>query len=1708
VRLLRNFALLSDASRNGFLPRLVASFFLVGLFVYSSPTPIIEPPEFQHPIIAHPPVIKVAHKKKRLVMIKGSGKCWMALVACGVKIPGVNISRPETYAVTVRQFIQAIESIDSEQKVVYFQLAEQDDGDLHLTATRLLARPSWTIEWHERMVADNWFTRPETIELLLPFVDRLIGAGEDDPNARSDAFKAVFGPEVLAAASFDVAVSAALSGLEQLRENFEGHLPMHANSLPPLPLDPGSVIPDWVSIPQLPPFPLPVDLQYAFDLLSAAGSTVADVINGLATGVDIAVPLICPAFRLYAFFTRNFDQPHSPARIYDRAKSYVPVFPEIDLSACEMRVALHDVAQPGAPAPGHVDPFLDRIFQRSSEYHGNGPVVQAITQDITAEYRNLYQRRLAMPQLLVPSSAPASSLERLAESFSEFRVVRSTHDHPHGVAQAVRQAFFSSAVNRMQALPGFTHVHGVGLSPHQAARMPRIAHNCGPELTGRDRLRHNHTYAINDTDFFRAISDDHCLQDCRLRSDATLSFAPFSAGDIPVGEFAQSMIRLNVNRAWVLINLPVPFLDKRVDVYEDTLNGFRYERRDENVYMFFTSSASAGYSNNADALLSWCSPLPAIKGYHLQLEEVRSFGTTYWLELRVIAGRQEIIPSMFSVEENSFTTLPLVRPWWVHRSPNLVHEPRYYSIPTRRFRALVSFLATVDEKDLQFRPAANKLRGQLAEVKIGKTIVENRLDLSITEFYATVNHALVCVFRQRMEFDFTHGRMIGDIKAEFRRRGMLFFPQFLSDLFTLQISQKRRALDPTRFERFISWLTLQSYDPSESDFEYAAAGKYRIVSGLRSYEPPRLISTLSSIVGCAERNVLRVADFFSRRTPPTAGLLIAAAPASDGTISVSSAVQGHISAVETAVSEQEAVGEADFPLPAGLLLTRKADIALKDTCIDGLSNKDYFLPSDFASESRSVGELVYQSGVFEPVPSLVSGDTSVSASDDDDTSEYDDCAAQSVSHLEFWEDYQHCPEFHLRPCASPAPPSTLHSGELDSVYIDVVEAPAVVPPGLSVAAPPPIATRALSERSVEFEPPAPYSAPSTISPRSRTHSEDPPLTSSSVDVDAPPLDHKFGYSLDYSIPQIDAAELDELYHGEPIDFATPVWSSGSNNLIDDSFRAKFADSRAFLTALRNNEAIDVVAPTIGLSPLVAMSLSIAPPRDTARPGDLYRQVRVPGSEDDANWFVPEAIMDGSTEGLREHIETFYRHRLSRSEHFSAPALVLDGLPGAAKSSLMVAYIEANPRTRFHIAVPSRKLALQWRTKLSGFRNASVQTFHRIPTKCHVIILDEVYAFALPHLNAWRSYASNLGARLVLLGDHLQSTGVGTVDVYDPILTRRRLTITISNTMPLDALALSLRVCVPEHDRHRLLYRTRNTVRSSLRFYAHVDQSQIVVPESAVAFICRKDLLCTDDFELSIGQVQGMRAPETVLYIHEGPILINWLTTHGPHLFVALSRHSSVMHIICSHLYVNPLARYPLVRPTLVRGLYDAALKMRTVFPDALDVLTELKEVPSVTLEAGWNLDYNHGTAEISRSVNRVPAESSGDSVFFRDVAAPSIDEIQGFIYKHTNFDSFKDHEHAIDFVGGSRGLKMLGELGPLSRVVDVRGPFDDADKIAEIQVSSSRFEDARNVLLRNFNVARNYATQSDCVAEAHLILDRFNKCVFRRLCPDRPEPYV
>jgi len=1427
-------------------------------------------------------------------------------------------------------------------------------------------------------------------------------------------------------------------------------------TLPPLPIDPGR-LPGVFPLPDIPvDFPPVHAILEAVQFLKRAGVTFISVVNDLYTGVTVPAPFIMPALRLYQYYTMEMDPAHAPSRRYSGSKTHYVRLPRLPPGS-DVHIAVnHLLPALGAPRPNAVDGYLVSAANRLSVFNDNGDVQIAVSAAAKAEFNGLVAARSQAPMLLVGGNVHIDRYTALSEAFPEFRVLQSTVSHPHGAADAVRRAFMIDAVSKAQRL-NYRRVHTVGASPAQVATFPGVIHNCGPVLTGRDAYRHAHAYSAADVAGFNQVSRNHTFQCCDVGTMPDLTLSLFSAHDISVADFALGMIRTGSCRAWIMMNVPVPFLDKRVTVFTDELNGFRYERDGDRILTYFTDAASAGYANSTAAMMSWCSPLPIIDGYHVSLEEQRRFGTTYWFEVRIAAGKQEVMPTMFTTALEDYVILPIIKPYWRLRDD--LRED--FVVPARRFRALVSFVATLNASDRRFEVVANKLRGQMSEVRIGKNVVERRLELNNAEFFSLVGHACLCFEVLSRDYEQSMPRLKDEIAQHYWRHGNFFqrYSMYLKDLFTFSLSTKRMALSSSPIERLFDTLFGARLDQQGLDLPYSSARTYRLLNDA-ALEAPSIKRDSIAVAKFASNLVPYALAVAKRYVPKIRQKLVpgAIAPAPH---------DPDLSVIPSFVANDEEVAAFGFVVAAAA---------------QQLENS---LPPE--PPVRAMPAAV---PIFTPVGQV----------------------ARVFEEPTLPEDVSLPPSRATSICFTvPSeidPPLPAHTFTVPS---EIEEPLPVRSPTLSLNSearygrPKTPTVETPSERPVSNRAQTVSTQPPPVEGE-LYHSDnvpsvvDPAETAARVNAFVadqmanPPVTEKPSYSV--SLPRAEDLSL-LLRCDAPFNMdGDPFVPDGSNQTAD--FINHFPSAQALRLGLDNMRELSIVAPCSGLSLIVRMFAEIIPPTfeidKPACPESVTVVEIVEGVPVERKKLV---LPENTPPQLIEHISKFFNDPRVKGCVLPYPVCVLTGVPGAGKSSALRSALKG--LSRVHVVTPSGKLAIEWRNIVAPM-NWTASSQHTLPRQTYLdaIIMDEIYSYPRNVVHAWLSIAAHYRAKVFFAGDPFQqaSQSIDSLNNADSLINRRRINITVSNTMPLDAFDLFVRVAIDQRVARNGLYQTRSNVDISLRFQDHMNGVDF---QNSLNLKLRKDLPPPIDDDsitwFSAGEAQGARARQTVMIIPREFKVREWLWHNRAQFGVLVSRHSERMTFIGEAHHFDAIFGKQVYNRMVVDGIRDAQnLNRRMLFPDDVDRLTRLGTVVHpVVNRAAWPLHLSKSTFEVLYSFARPLGVSEIEYICPWQV--PAMSEIQGFVYKHTNFDSFKDHEHAIDFVADKAGrLSSLGEIGPLRAEKRLRNCFDDAPKLAEIQVASSRFEDARNIILRQFTHSKRHEFFTSAFDEGRAIFNRFVEC--------------
>jgi hypothetical protein len=1538
---------------------------------------------------------------------------------------------------------------------IFLRFTEQDDGDLHLAEVKICCTATYfaMLPARREIVYGHMMKRRDAVAWLEDKRERLVGqdkfaSNPVDPTVAAYA-GARLGAEVLLAdyrghLGFQFPGGPIVRnpelGIEQLPPLPLPEIPLpHDPIIPPMPLPPlpphvpmppveplpplpGPDIPPILEIPGLDQF-APEFVRHALDVIFAAGLTVGDIVRDLWAGVVVPLPFVMPALRAYQYYTQLPRAVHDGTwRFYGHERSVAPT-PLADADLLTLAAAnayrTHDTC-----VRTTIDPWYRSIRRDLSEFTDTDGLQKKVAERVEHEFTAMRRHRDAQPKICLNARLDTRKIEEVAAALPGFRVHACNSPHVHSVPQAIREAVMIKMNTEINAR-AILKVQGVGLSPRQAAGFAGLCHNCGPVLSGRDYYRQNHGYSAVDRAAFAQITEDHRYQDCPHGTHPELVIAPFSAQDISAIDFAKQMIRSGAHTAWVLVNVPVPFLDARVRRFRDPDNGFLFERRGANIDMFFTDGATGGYSNDGEALMSWVSPAPAIQGYQVTIEERFSFGSTYWLEMKVAPGAAEVVPTMFRAAREDFIVLPLLQPAWA-LDQDASHD---FAVPERRFRALVTFLSSVPPGDVKFNVAANKLRGQMAEVRIGKVTVENRLDLDTGQFFSLVGHALLAyemysrLYRTAFK---THSLRLS---ADFQRHSNVLpvrYMRYVIDNLSLRLGRKPGPGALTPWTRLLNAAFGTGIDHDQFFNPYESRLEYRLIN-LTTVAAPDVLRDFASLAGLP-RQIYRFAS---------------------------------VTATATRAQFSHAAQVFRRPVPSDVPPALPVESIVLTTHIDEASPADVPLPTSptlsYVSTPGShfvdeVGGTVEVSPQQPPTPMVVFQDP-----------------RQTVgpTNLEYID-------ARLRAFARPG--SELATPIISPVGSPLRIAPAETPVVLST--PGTAADYSEDEEVIES---VPIQSPAKFSGLIRG-------------ARALPGFERATY---YSIETMAEPEK-SLW--QP---AAPVYPRDfhSTSPASDQFY-ELCPSTADFESLLQSGRFDLACPDAGLAEIIHLARNHVPKESVGGPEWLipHTEKIVGGSRK----LVPEIehLLNGAEGRLAEKITRFF----SAQRVFNAkrrPFLTICGVPASGKSSGVREYLRRYPEEAglTIVITPGRQLQKHWREDSAGL-NVIVRTQHDLWPRGQApktIIIDEAYSYTKAHLGAFLAHARAVQAQVLLCGDPFQrssTVAAGVPKVDDPIFSARRITIKNSNAVPLDAWSIICRKC----NLNPAEYRTRSKVAKSV-LVASVDTKALRrAPglEDWFQMRLRKDIASDLGDIPSVGAAQGVRVELAMLDIFDGIRQRDWFLQNRGLFMIGFSRHTSALVCLVDSTapMVDFFAPFTLRRFIATNG--DRLLRgpgQRHRNPFELDIVPRMiPALESGGANAAVPIELSQAQSEILQAVTVIDCghvELVDD--FPAPLDVPSIPEITGFVAKHVNFDSFKDHEHAVDFVfdGVARGLRTVGELEPPKRHVDMRSGIPDVDKLAEVQKSADRYNDLYNAVLRQFATSKPYQGADEVIVRAQLMLSRF-----------------
>nr|UYL94499.1 MAG: polyprotein [Leptosphaeria biglobosa flavi-like virus 1] len=553
------------------------------------------------------------------------------------------------------------------------------------------------------------------------------------------------------------------------------------------------------------------------DVAHFVASFVRDIVNMSYNVLDYGFL----GLKILFFLTQDFTEWHGPDHVYKRAL----VAGELDLVEAEQCVIESQVSTGREVFRTLLPERLLHLAQQTGQLTASNAaetaVVAAARDKVVATIDNLNR----LPTIVLPESTDVADVAQFQAAFPEFLVDRGVNAQPHARLAAVRRAF---RVRANQHLSGRGKpVRAVGASNTEMPTINRLVHNCWPTDSGRTERR-KRTHCSPGNAAVRAFTHDHRFEHCDhgtgvnsvLGADV---WAFFSAHDIHPETFIREMASSGSDTAVVAMHLPFPLLDRRVKSYDDHIIGLRYEVVEDKLLVYHLSADSAGYSHDFETVYAWMQCMPHFTNAHVQLEVLSQLGTAVLLELSIGKGEQEIVPSIWSCQQEDFYILPELL------GPDLRQGERpHFAIPARKFEQVTAYIATLNDVDLTPQNVVSKLRGMLAEIRVGVHTVEPRWAVTFPQLYSLVHHALWAHRLHSRSTKIGADRLESYYSRVAWRSGNFFqrFVQYRLDLLTFRAGGETQPLDDSCWR----WLFSNRFDHKQTYNPYQRAGKYRLAN--------------------------------------------------------------------------------------------------------------------------------------------------------------------------------------------------------------------------------------------------------------------------------------------------------------------------------------------------------------------------------------------------------------------------------------------------------------------------------------------------------------------------------------------------------------------------------------------------------------------------------------------------------------------------------------------------------------------------------------------------------------------------------------------------------------------------------------------------------------------------------------------------------------
>lgn len=565
-------------------------------------------------------------------------------------------------------------------------------------------------------------------------------------------------------------------------------------------------------------------IDAAVDTLQFLTGFLTDLFHAAYNVLDYGIL----GLKVFAFLMQDFTEYHGADVVFRRAiASGALNFPEETIQLL------------GTGVGSGIRTMRTKLNQRITDLNHQGHALSGtnavetnaltvLAAETTAIARNVG----TLPDLILAEDTDEDIVKDFQCQFPNYNVTAGINSHPHANLAAIRTAFRNTANTFLAARN--RPVRAVGASVTEMPAINRCLVNDWPTLSGRDEYRKK-AFNTPANAAFRQLTHSHRFEDCdcKVRDAAgnvtgtTEGFdiwAFFSTHDISPKTFIETMAKSSSDTAVVAMHLPFPLLDRRVTSYRDAATNILYEVEGDKLHVYHLGGQSAGYSHDFETVYSWMHNLPVFDNAHVQLEVLSQLGTAVLFALTIGKGSQEVVPSIWNCQREEFYILPEL----LHR--DLADSTKkHFAVTARKFEQLTAFVAMLDPEERQPKTVVSKLRGMLAEIRVGITKVEARWSVTLPQLYSLIQHAVIAHELYAVSTTKSASKLRSYYNRQAWRYGN-FAKRWVQGRIDLVCFNAGGEADPLSSGDTFFWLTSNRYNHKNTYNPYHRAGEYRKVN--------------------------------------------------------------------------------------------------------------------------------------------------------------------------------------------------------------------------------------------------------------------------------------------------------------------------------------------------------------------------------------------------------------------------------------------------------------------------------------------------------------------------------------------------------------------------------------------------------------------------------------------------------------------------------------------------------------------------------------------------------------------------------------------------------------------------------------------------------------------------------------------------------------